>query len=166
MHETPDDLARLQRLLDDSYAGAGDHLRSIHVPRTRLTAERLVEELTGVTVLAVATVTSDGRPRVGGVDGLLYRGRFHVGSSPESVRFRHLRARPAVSATHLRGEDLAVTVHGTARFLDLEAEDDTGFRALCREVYGDGWDEWGAGAAYVAIEPETMFASDLTALRS
>lgn len=102
---------------------------------------------------------------VGGVDGVLYRGRFHVGSSPESVRFRHLRARPAVSATHLRGEDLAVTVHGTATFLDLDAPEAEGFRQLCRHVYGASWDDWGAGAAYVVSEPDFMVASDLTALR-
>jgi hypothetical protein len=32
---------------------------------------------------------------------------------------RHLAARPAVSATHLPGEELAVTVHGRAELFDL-----------------------------------------------
>jgi hypothetical protein len=32
MHETRDDLVRLQNLLDDSYAKAGEHLRSIITP--------------------------------------------------------------------------------------------------------------------------------------
>jgi nitroimidazol reductase NimA-like FMN-containing flavoprotein (pyridoxamine 5'-phosphate oxidase superfamily) len=31
---------------------------------------------------------------------------------------RHLAARPAVSATHLPGDELAVTVHGRAEFVD------------------------------------------------
>lgn len=166
VHERHEDLTWLQRLLDDSYARSGEHFRSIHTPATRIGAERLAEELKGVTVLALGTVTADGRPRLGGVDGLFYRGRFHVGSSPDSVRFRHLRERPAVSATHLRGEDLAVTVHGTARFIDVEADEAAGFREVCREVYGRGWDDFGLGAPYVVIDPEFMAASDLAALRS
>jgi len=32
---------------------------------------------------------------------------------------RHLAARPAVSATHLTGEELAGTVHGQAELFDL-----------------------------------------------
>ena len=32
---------------------------------------------------------------------------------------RHLAARPSVSATHLPGEELAVTVHGRAELIEL-----------------------------------------------
>jgi hypothetical protein len=32
---------------------------------------------------------------------------------------RHLAARPAISATHLPGEELAVTVHGRAELFDV-----------------------------------------------
>lgn len=52
-------------------------------------------------LLALATVTSNGRPVVGPVDGIFYRGAFHFGSAPDSLRFRHIRSRPHVSATHL-----------------------------------------------------------------
>jgi hypothetical protein len=38
MHETSQDLARLQRLLDESYEKAGEHLRSIITPERRLNA--------------------------------------------------------------------------------------------------------------------------------
>ena len=43
-------------------------------------------------LLALATVTADGRPIVGPVDGIFYRGAFWFGSAPDSVRFRHIRA--------------------------------------------------------------------------
>ena len=46
-------------------------------------------------LLALATVTADGRPIVGPVDGIFYRGSFHFGSAPDSVRFRHIRPAPA-----------------------------------------------------------------------
>ena len=70
-------------------------------------------------LLALATVTADGRPLVGPVDGIFFRGAFHFGSAPDSARFRHIRARPQVSATHLPGEELAVTVHGRAVPIDI-----------------------------------------------
>ncbi|MGH3609497.1 MAG: pyridoxamine 5'-phosphate oxidase family protein, partial [Pseudonocardiaceae bacterium] len=110
MHETPDDLAALQDMLDRSYATAGRHLRSIITPERRLTAGQVADRLTGMCLLALATVTADGRPIVGPVDGIFFRGAFHFGSAPDSVRFRHIGKRPQVSATHLPGEELAVTV--------------------------------------------------------
>src|SRR3954452_19476693 len=114
MHETDGDIAALQELLDRSIAAAGAHLLEVVTPERRLTAAQVCQNLTGMSLLALATVTADGRPIVGPVDGIFYRGSFHFGSSPDSVRFRHIRARPHVSATHLPGEELAVTVHGQA----------------------------------------------------
>ena len=97
-------------------------------------------------------------PLTGAVDGLFYRACFWFGSSPESVRMRHLRDRPSVSATHTRGETLAVTVHGRAEIVDLEDPRRAGFRAYCVETYGDEWGEWAEPAAYARIEPARMFA--------
>src|ERR671934_901174 len=119
MHETPADITALQALLDRSYAAAGPHLLRIHTPERRLRAEQVAERLTGMCLLSLATVTADGRPIVGPVDGIFYRGAFYFGSSPDSIRFRHIRARPQVSATHLPGEELGVTVHGRAEMVDV-----------------------------------------------
>ena len=159
-HETPEDLAALQRLLDDSYASAGEHLLSIHEPKRRLTAKKLCELLTGVRVLALATVSSKGEPIAGPVDGLFYRGKFFFGSSPESVRFKHIAARPAVSGVHSVGEELAVSVHGTAHSIDVRAPGNEGYLGYLREIY-PGWDTWwpesGPTPAYAVIEPRKMF---------
>ena len=92
MQETPDDLAALQRLLDASYAAAGEHLLRIHTPERRLGAEQVSERLQGMVLLALATSTSDGRPIVGPVDSIFFRGAFVFGSSPDSLRFRHIQA--------------------------------------------------------------------------
>jgi hypothetical protein len=121
VHETPEDLAELQALLDRSYAAAGSHLLSILTPERRLNAAQAAERLTGMSLLVLATVTADGRPIVGPVDGIFYRGALHFGSAPDSVRFRHIRSRAHVSATHLPSEELAVTVHGRAVPLDLQS---------------------------------------------
>src|SRR6476620_2849709 len=122
MHETPADLEALQELLDRSYAQAGPHLRSIITPERRLTAEQVAQRLQGMRLLALATVTADGRPIVGPVDGIFLRGAFHFGSPPDSVRARHIAARPQVSATHLPGEELAITVHGRAEPADISPD--------------------------------------------
>lgn len=54
MYETPEDLQRLQALLDDSYARAGDHLRTIHTDEARSSADDVVARLDGMRVFVVA----------------------------------------------------------------------------------------------------------------
>lgn len=163
MHETDADLEALQEVLDRSYAKAGRHLLRIHNAERRLTAAQIAERLQGMCLLALATTTADGRPIVGPVDGIFYRGAFHFGSSPDSVRFRHITRRPAVSATHLPGEELAVTVHGRAEILAMQAEENAGLRAAILEIYvpryGPEWEEdiMNSGALYARIEAERMF---------
>lgn len=163
MHETADDIQALQSLLDQSYAAAGPHLLRIHTPERRLNAEQVAERLDGMCLLSLATVTADGRPVVGPVDGIFYRGAFYFGSAPDSVRFRHIRARPQVSATHLPGEELAVTVHGRAVPVDISAEANSGFRQTVLDIYvpqyGPDWehDFLDSGPVYARIEADRMF---------
>src|SRR5215213_7582149 len=133
MRETPADLAAMQALLDRSHAAGGAHLLRILTPERRLSAEQVAERLTGMRLLALATVTADGRPVVGPVDGIFHRGAFHFGSAPDSTRFRHIRARPQVSATHLPGEELAITVHGRAAPIDVGDPEQAEFRRTLLE---------------------------------
>src|SRR5437879_3250078 len=163
MQETPEDIAALQDLLDRSHAAGGRHLRSIITPERRVNAAELVERLQGMSLLVVATVTADGRPLTGPVDGIFYRGAFHFGSAPHSFRLRHLRARPQVSATHLPGEELCVTVHGTAVPVDVQAGGDGGFRQALLDLYvprfGPGWEPFPAASPrYPRREPHRAFA--------
>lgn len=159
MHETPEDLKALQAVLDDSYAKAGKHLLSIHTPNWRINAEEIVERLTGMVVLNLATVNSRGEPIVGPVDGMFFRGRFFCGSSVDSLRAKHIRATPVVSVTHVRGEELAVVVHGTAKEVDKQSELGQSFRKYIVEIYGQEMTEWeGAGVVYWEIVPRRMFA--------
>ena len=162
MRETPADLATLQDLLDRSFATAGRHLLSIITPERRLSADQVADRLTGMRLLALATVTADGRPIVGPVDGIFFRGAFHFGSAPDSVRFRHIRNRPQVSATHLPGEELAVTVHGRAVPLDIHSTTEAEFRQalldICVPRYGPQWEQFlDSGPVYARIEADRMF---------
>lgn len=159
MNEAAEDLEWLQELLDESYRGAAPHLASIHTESTRLSALDLVQKLDGMQILVVATVTTDGRPLTGPVDSFLHHGRFHFGTAPNAVRARHLARSPAISATHVRGEELVVSVHGDARPLDL-AGHDRDFGEVARSWYGNDavWHD----AVGWAIEPVKMFAADMS----
>jgi general stress protein 26 len=119
VHETPEELTDLQHLLDDSARTAGSHLLSIITPERRLSAVELSRAMHGMRLLALATVTADGRPLIGPVDGYLIHGAWYFSSARDSVRMRHLASRPAVSATHLPREEFAVTVHGQADLFNV-----------------------------------------------
>lgn len=162
MHETPEELATLQALLDRSHRDAGAHLRSIITPDRRLRAVDVSTRLEGMVLLSLATVTADGRPLAGPVDGIFYRGSFHFGSSPDSVRFRHIRRRPHVSATHVPAESFAVTVHGRAVPVDVGAAEHAGLRRTLLDVYvpryGEEWETFvDSGPLYARIEADRMF---------
>jgi nitroimidazol reductase NimA-like FMN-containing flavoprotein (pyridoxamine 5'-phosphate oxidase superfamily) len=162
VHETAEDLRALQALLDRSSEAGGEHLRSILTDERRVSAESLVARLTGMTLLTLATVTRDCRPLVGPVDGVFFRGAFHFGSSPDSVRFRHIRTRPQVSATHLPREEFGVTVHGRAVPVDVRAPEHAELRATLLEVYvpryGAEWEQFlDSGPVYARIDADKMF---------
>jgi hypothetical protein len=163
MHETPAEISRLQQLLDDSAAGAGSHLRSIITGERRLSAADLCQQLQGMRLLAVATVTADGRPLIGPVDGFLIHGSFYFSSGRDSVRMRHLAARPAVSATYLPGEELAVTVHGRAELFEVSDPARGALRQAMLDYYlprqGPQFETWLDEIAAIGarIEAEKIF---------
>jgi general stress protein 26 len=169
MFETPQDLTRLQTLLDASMASAGPHLSSIITDERRLSATELTERLQGMRLLVLATVTADGRPLVGPVDGYFLHGTFWFSSGTDSVRMRHLAARPAVSASHLPGEDLAVTVHGRAEIVQMKDRACSELRRAMLDEYlpkeGPSFEEWldNSTALGARIQPEKIFTFHLAA---
>ena len=144
-------------------AGAGEHLRGILTGERRLSAADLAGRLAGMRLLAVATVTADGRPLVGPVDGYFLHGTFWFSSGRNSVRMRHLATRPAVSATHLPGEDLAVTVHGRAELVGMRDPAAAELRRAMLDWYvprqGPEFETWldALDAVAARIEPQKMF---------
>jgi len=162
MYETSDDLKALQELLDQSDKNAGSHLRAVITQDRRMTAEELCNRLTGMRLLALATVTSDNRPLVGPVDGVFYRGVFHFGSSPDSIRVKHIRQRPSISATHVPSEEMSVTVHGRASILEMSSVENSGLRKTILDIYtpkyGAEWEKFFDSNVYVRIDSLRMFA--------
>src|SRR5258705_2619997 len=163
MLEPPEELDNLQQLLDRSIPGAGETLRGIIAGERRLSAADLAGRLQGMRLLTVATVTADGRPLAGPVDGYFLHGTFWFSSGRNSVRMRHRGARPAVSATYLPGEELAVTVHGRAELSELRDPACTELRQAMLDWYvprqGPEFESWldALDAVAARIEPAKMF---------
>jgi hypothetical protein len=81
---------------------------------------------------------------------------------------RHIKNRPQVSATHLPGEELAVTVHGRGVPVDIHSDAGAEFRQTLLEVYvphyGSQWEEFlDSGPVYARIDADRMFTFHVTA---
>lgn len=114
MLETAAEIEALQRLLDASRSRATSHLREIIDDGRSLSSRQLVQLLTGMKVLAVATVTASGEPRVGAMDGHFLHGTWTFGTAGSSAKARHLERRPAISVAHINEEEMALFSHGRA----------------------------------------------------
>ncbi|WP_436771221.1 pyridoxamine 5'-phosphate oxidase family protein [Yinghuangia sp. YIM S09857] len=167
MRETSDDLHRLQTLLDASLARSTAHLRSIISAERTLTAEQLTGVLTGMCPLALSTVTAKGEPRVSGVDGHFLNGAWHFGTARGAAKARHIAARPAVSAAHMRGEELGVFTHGTAEVLNPAEGEATAdwpeLLAYFMDFYGENAFDWDNDVVFFRLRPQwmTVYAADL-----
>jgi uncharacterized protein (DUF1786 family) len=165
VYETGSELRELQALIDTSTGRSTAHLRSIITAERSLTAEQLVRVLTGMCVLVLSTVTAQGEPRVSAVDGHLLHGRWVFGTSRGAAKARHLRARPAASVAHVRGEELGVFVHGEVEELnrvDGSAHPDwPAIHEYLRDFYGDLSFDW-SEVVYYRLRPiwMTVYASD------
>ncbi|GAA0844010.1 pyridoxamine 5'-phosphate oxidase family protein [Streptosporangium amethystogenes subsp. fukuiense] len=170
MRETPEELKELQALLDASLSRSTSHLRSIISGERTLTAEQLTQVLTGMCPLALSTVTAKGEPRISGVDGHFLHGKWHFGTARNAAKARHLAARPAVSAAHMRGEELGVFTHGTVEILNPQdgepAADWPDLLAYFKDFYGDDAFDWDNDVVYYRLHPHwtTVYASDVAKL--
>lgn len=164
MLETPAELATMQELLEASAAGAGAHLGDIFTDENRPDAAGVCRAMNGMCLVTVATVTADGRPISGPLDGYLLHGELWASSSPDSVRVRHLRTRPAVSATYLPDAQFALIVHGRAELMALHSDAAAELRQAMLDHYvplqGASFAEWLADLDGVAIriEADKLFA--------
>jgi hypothetical protein len=157
VYETEEQIAELQAIMDRSHAALGPHATGILTRERRLTARQLVAYLVGMKHIVVGTVTSGGEPRVAPVDGHFLRGRFWFGTGDTAYRIRHLRRNPAISACHLRGDDLGVVMHGRATLFGPEDPEGEEMRRHFSDYYGSDPYSWpGGSAAWVRIDPIVM----------
>jgi general stress protein 26 len=153
MLETPDELARLQGLLDTSHTRATEHLRSIINDERSLSAEQIAALLPGMKVISVATVTARGEPRISAMDGHFLHGTWTFSTSRSAAKARHLAARPGVSVAHVDGEALAVFSHGRA--VEIEGDDLAEVDRHWTAHYGSSPLSWGDVVLY-RLDPSWM----------
>ena len=163
MKETTEELDGLQRLLDASIAASGAYLIAIVSPGRRLSARQLVADLTGTKVLVVATVTASAQPRTSAVDGHFLHGNWIFHTSAKAHKARHLRARPAISATHADGERMAVFVHGHAECLTPQDARFSEYDEYYVGHYGFSPPDWGPTPVFVRIHPIWMIGYAMNA---
>jgi hypothetical protein len=161
MRETPAEIEALQDLLDRSAGRGGPQLLDIVRPERRLTAGQLVTALSGMKVLVVATVTATGEPRTSCLDGHFLHGHWIFSTDARAIKAKHLKARPACSATHADGERMAVFTHGYADYIDTDHADYPGLVDYLTEYYGDSPLNWGPHIVFFRLRPTWMvgFAS-------
>jgi Pyridoxamine 5'-phosphate oxidase len=157
VYETPEELDELQALIDRSFAGAGPHLLGIMKAERRLTARQVVRYLDGIKHISLATVTAKGEPRVAPLDSYFVHGRFIASTGGRSIRLRHLRARPAVSLTHVVGDDVAVVVNGRAEIVERGQPDADELDQIATGIYGSSPFGWGEGVVFIRVVPDVMF---------
>jgi general stress protein 26 len=151
--ETSDEIARLQRLLDESHGRATEHLRGIISDERALAAPHVVGLLTGMKVISVATVTARGEPRISAMDGHFLHGTWTFSTSRTAAKARHLAARPAVSVAHVDGEAMAVFSHGRA--VEIEGDDLAEVDRHWTAHYGSSPLSWGDVVMY-RLDPSWM----------
>jgi hypothetical protein len=104
-------------------------------------------------------VTAGGEPRISAVDGHFLHGHWFFGTDRSAVKARHLRARPAVSSAHFRGEELGVFTHGVAEELNpAEGPADPQWPDVLEHMtqhYGVSPLTWGDGV-YYRLRPHWM----------
>lgn len=161
MLETPDDLTRLQQVMDASIENAGAFVRSsFQIPYKSLTASELVERLSGLVNVALATATAAGEPRVAPVGSVIVHGRFQIPTLETSLRVRHLKRDPGVSLTAFNEGDFAVIVHGRG---ELVTRDQSGYEEIenCyRQVTGIDVETWGDTPVFITVEPIRILTFD------
>jgi general stress protein 26 len=156
MYETPEEMARLQALLDASHARATEHLRDIIHGDRVLSAQHLVALLTGMKVLSLATVTARCEPRVSAVDGHFLHGSWSFSTSGTAAKARHMRDRPSVSVAHVDHEELAVFSHGTVEALAVGDADYDETLAHWTRHYGSSPLSWGEEVRIYRYRPTWM----------
>ena len=160
VYETTTELADLDDLLTRSLRGSSNHLRSIVTEGERtLDAAETSQLLTGMCTLALATRDRSGEPRISGDDGHFLHGRWVFTTAGDAVKVRHLRARPAVSAAHIVGDDLGIFCHGRAEEIPPDHAD---FRRRSRSTWSRTTARRRAAGAheivYARIQPHWMVA--------
>ena len=158
MHETAEELERLQALLDASIEQASAFLRSsFEMPGHSLSAAQLATHLRGGLTAALSTVTARGEPRVAPISALFLHAGFYVPTVAEAVRARHIAQRPASSLTYFERTDLAVIAHGQATIISADHPDFAELDAAQVACGNQSVRDWQGHGVYLHLHPARLY---------
>lgn len=155
MRETETELVDLQRLLDESHGRATSHLRGIINESHSLRAGEIASLMTGMRVIAVATVTRNAEPRISALDGHFLHARWVFSTSLDSAKARQLRSRPSVSVAYIEGEDVGIFTHGRAERVSEGHQDFEEVHSYLTAHYGSSPLSWGEVGLFL-VRPAWM----------
>jgi general stress protein 26 len=158
MNESENDVARLRSLLDRSATKGGPHLRrTFQLPEHALTADQMIRYWGALKEFALATVTTNGEPRVAPVGVLLDRGRLYVPTASDSALLRHAAKNSSVSLTHWVNNVVAIIVHGHATRVPPDGPEFSSLGALAAQKW---WQDLHReqNAALLRIEPDLIYS--------
>lgn len=161
MFETRTEIEMLDALLAGSRTRATAHLRAIVTAEKALDAAGTIAALTGMRIVALATVTARCEPRISAADGHFLHGRWVFGTDRAAAKATNLAARPAASASYTEGETVGVWTHGHVTTLNpANGPDDPTWPEVLAHLtryYGGSPYEWGE-IVYYRLEPTWMIA--------
>jgi hypothetical protein len=157
VRETPEEVQRLQALMDATHARANAHMTAIVKPERRLSAAQVVAYLQGLKHVAFGTVNARGEPRVAPLDGHFVHGRFTLSTGRGSARWRNLERNPACSAAHYVGDDVAVVVNGRVDELTRDHPEHDEVHDVWYAHYESSPYSWGDVVIF-RVEPVSMWA--------
>jgi len=157
VRETPEEMADIQRMFDAHMAHANPHMKAIVTRKNRLTAGQVCRYLDGTRIVAFATVTPSGKPRVSPLDSLFLHGRFTLSTDVKATRIAHLRANAACSAVYMEADRIAVVANGTVEWITREHIDHDEIHGAWMAQYGSDPYTWG-DVVYFRIAPISMWA--------
>jgi len=158
MHETKEELDRLQQLLDRSMEGASAYTRSIFKDEHRLSARQLSTYYQGVKQAAVATINSKGEPRVSPLDSVFVHGKFSLSTDLNSLRARHLKKRSQLSLTHFASADPVIIAHGSAHFISQDHADFSNLDSEWVKEYGYSILNLSDSVTFIRLDARIMLA--------
>ena len=114
-------MSSLDSIIKDSLRKASSHTRSVY-SQNPLTASDVIELANSRVLTIAATVRPDGRPHLSPTDLVAVDGVFYLGVDEATVRYRNLKANPAVTIMLADGSKRQAILEGNAKFLDMTGE--------------------------------------------
>lgn len=162
MHETAEEIKEFKKMVGISARTASPQLKTdLGLPDTKLNGEQILRHLQGLHTFTLAVATSSGSPQITLAKALVYRGKFYIPGTTNSLRTRYLMHEPRVSMAEHKDDDLTLIVNGKASILKPGSEDEAEkeeFRIIeeIHRMYSNDVPSETKNGCYIRVTPFTI----------